>query len=78
MTEDYKSHGWMISYQNGTKICIGWIDGDNGWNGNRITLRQSDFQVEQEKTGWYENGEKVGELRDDMEKLIFKISDIFQ
>ena len=56
---------------------MGWqLNGE--WTGNSLCLNQNDLSIVQNHTGWYENGKKKQELKDDDVYLNFKLFNIFQ
>ena len=67
MTPDCKLNGWAIIYYSGLYVNIGWfLQGST--HGNRITLNANDFPeytTFEGMTGWYENGTKKDECKDD-------------
>jgi len=63
VTSDGKKNGWGILYSDENEIEMGWYK--NGYrNGNVVTFNASDLSVNYEKTGWFEDYEKKGNLKD--------------
>ena len=65
MSTDWNYNGWIVYYYvNGSKIDFGWRS--NGkWNGNRVCIKSKDMSIDTSLTGWFENNEKVSDLKND-------------
>ena len=76
MTPDGMHRGWGVEYLASIPfIKVGWRD--DHCQGNFIWLNSKSNAISAMQTGWYEKGDRVGELRDDALLKNFDLKDVF-
>jgi len=77
MTQDGKHRGWGVEYLASIPfIKIGWRDDE--CHGNFVWLNSKNNSISPMQTGWYENGEKQGDLKDHENLKNFDLKDVFE